>query len=70
MKILLQCLSCLLDDDNDFFISGILQGDTLASFLFIIYLELCTMNVNKSNERKWFHTRKGKKLMISCRNYY
>ena len=30
---------------------------------------LCTMNINRSNKRKWFHMKKDKKQMISCRNY-
>ena len=31
---------------------------------------LCTLNIDKFNERKWLYTRKGKKQMIPCANYY
>ena len=49
-----------LDIDTDFFhiVTVILQADTLTPFLFIVYKELCTKNINKSNERKWFHIKK------------
>ena len=30
---------------------------------------LCTLNTNKSNKRKWFHIKKGKKQTISHWNY-
>ena len=31
---------------------------------------LCNINVNRSNERKWLHTKKVKKLIVSHKNYY
>ena len=52
--------------DTDIF--DIVTGDTLASYLFIIWLR--TSNVYRSNKRKWLYTRKGKKQTISRRNYY
>ena len=46
------------DGNTDFFdiFTGVLQGDTLASFPFIIWLH--TMSINTYNKRKWFHTKK------------
>ena len=44
------------DSDDDFF--DIVAG-VLASFLFVSRLH--TMNVYRSNYRKWFHTKKCKK---------
>ena len=46
-----------LADSNTGFhkiVSVVLQRDTLAPFLFHNLLSLCSMNVNRSNERKWF----------------
>ena len=50
------------DCDTDFFdiVTGILQGDRLAPFSKHDMSRLHTMNVNRSKERKWFHTKKGK----------
>ena len=43
---------CLLDEDTDFdTVAGVQQGNTL-----VLYLpRLCTLNVNRSNERIWFY---------------
>ena len=30
---------------------------------------LCTLNVDRSNQRKWFYTKKAKRQTTSCRNY-
>ena len=51
----------LLNKDTDFFniLTGVLQRDILAPFLFIICLDLHTMNVNRSNKKKWSQTKKG-----------
>ena len=37
-------------------VTGVLQGDTLLPFRFIIYLDQRMMNLNRSNEKKYFHT--------------
>ena len=49
--------------DTDFFniLTGVLQRDILAPFLFIICLDLHTMNVNRSNKKKWSQTKKKAK---------
>ena len=40
------------------------------STIFVYNLpKLWTLNVSRSNKRKWLYTKKGKKQMISCRNY-
>ena len=52
-------------------VTGVLQGDTLAPYLFYILFRLHTMNINRFNKRKWFHIKKkkkGKNLTISCKN--
>ena len=48
---------CSPDGDTDFFdiVASVLQGDTLAPYLFIICLDL---NIDRSDERKWFCTKK------------
>ena len=54
------------DSNTNFFdiVAGILQRDTLAPYMFIICLNLCTLNTNRSNERKWFHTKKKQEAGI------
>ena len=55
----------LSDGDTDFFdiVAGVLQGDTLALYLFIISVHnlpiLRTSKVDRSNERKWLYTKKA-----------
>ena len=47
--------------DTDYFdiFTGVFQGDTLATFLFIICLDnVQRTNVNRSNERKRSHTKR------------
>ena len=39
-------------------VAGVLQGDILAQYMLIISQRLCTSNINRSNKRKWFHTKK------------
>ena len=59
---------CSPDGDTDYFniVAGVLQGDTLAPYLFIICLD-CMF---RFNERKQFQADKGKKQKILCTNYY
>ena len=45
-------------DDFDIVIE-VLQRDILALYIFIICLDyILTMNINRSNKRKWFHIEK------------
>ena len=57
------------DRDTDVFdiVTGVLQGDTLESFLFILnldYIHRTSIDLNK-----WFLAEKCKKLMIFCKIY-
>ena len=56
----MKAIVCLLPSDTDFFniLTGVLQRDILAPFLFIICLDLHTMNVDRSNKKKWSQTKK------------
>ena len=48
-----------LDGDTDFFNINIISIYNLP--------RLCTLNINRSNERKWLYTKKkGKKQMVPC----
>ena len=49
----------LPNGDTDFFtiVDGVLQGDTLASYVYNLF-SLRTTNLNISNNRKWFHIKK------------
>ena len=39
-------------------------------YIHTIYVyNLFTLNVNRSNKQKWFHTKKKKQQIISCRNF-
>ena len=60
---------CSLDGDTDFFdiVADVLQGDILSVYNLP---KLHTSKVNRSNEIKWFYTKKGKKQMIPLTNYY
>ena len=42
-------------------VTGVLQGDTLASYMYLISSRLRTTNINRSNSRKWFHIKKDKR---------
>ena len=55
-----------LDEDID---AGVLQGDTLTPYLFIICLD-CTSNIDRFNGRKGLHRGKGKKQTIPRTNYH
>ena len=55
-------------DSSTDIVAGFLRGDTIS---FHNVPRLHTINVNRSNKRKWFHTKKiGKKQIISHINYY
>ena len=43
------------DGDTEYFdiVAGVLLGDTLAPYLFIICLDLCTYDFDRQNQRKW-----------------
>ena len=60
------------DGDTDYFdiVAGVLQGDTLAPFLFIICLDLRAKNVYRFNERKRFQAGEVKKQKILRTNNY
>ena len=47
------------DDETNFFdlVSAVLHGDSLAPYLYNLPI-LLTMNVSRSNKRKWFHIKK------------
>ena len=60
------------DRETDFFdiVAGILQGDTLAPYLFIIYIDyVLRMSIYLMKENGFF-TGKGKTQTISLTNYY
>ena len=53
------------DGDTDFF--NIVTG---ISTIFVYTLPRgYTLNIHRSKKRKWFYIKKGKKQMISLRNY-
>ena len=60
------------DGDRDYFdiVAGVLQGDTLAPYQFIICLDYVLRIVYRFNERKRFLAGKGKKQKIPCTNNF
>ena len=58
------------DGETDFFrnVSEIFQGDILASYIYNLPW-LLTLNITRSNERKWLYTKKDQKQTISCKSY-
>ena len=58
------------DGDTNFFdvVVGVLQGDSPTSLHNLPRVR--TLNINRSNERKWLNTKNGKKQMIPHTNYY
>ena len=57
------------DGDTDYFdiVAGVLQGDTLAPYLFITCLDLEHQLIN---QRKQFRADKKKKQRVPCKNNY
>ena len=62
---------CSPNGDTYFFdiIAGVLQGDTLAPYLFVICLDFIRQRSILFNERKWLYTGKGKKQTIPHTKY-
>ena len=59
--------------DSDFFdnVGDVLQGDSLAPYLFIICLDYVRVTgVDRFIERKWLYFGQSKKQTIPRRNYY
>ena len=55
----IKVIVCSPNGDTVFFsIFTVLQGDILASFLFLICLDYIFKMSIDSNERKWFHSKK------------
>ena len=58
---------CFLDGDTDYFdiVASVLQGDTLAPYLFIMCLDYVLRTSIDKNQRKWFQANKRKKQKVS-----
>ena len=58
------------DGDTDCFniVAGVLQGDTLALYLFIICLDYVLKTSIDKIKKKWFQANKGKKQKVPCTN--
>ena len=58
------------DGDTEYFgiVAGVLQGDTLAPYLFIICPDY--VNIDRQNQRKWLRADKEKKQKVPRKNYY
>ena len=63
---------CSSDGDTEYFdiLAGVLQGDTLAPYLFIICLDYVLRPSIDKNERQRFQADKGKKQKIIRTNNY
>ena len=63
---------CSPDGDTNSFdiFTGVLQGDTLAPYMFMICLD-CVPRTSIDLTKKWFHSKKKKKKKqtTSCNNY-
>ena len=66
-----KAMACSFDGNTDFFdlVAGVLQGDTLAHFQFIICLDYVLQISIDLMEETGFTLKKGKK-QISHRNYH
>ena len=53
---------CSPNGDTDFFniVAGILQGEILAPYMFIVNQDYILQKINKSNKRKWFHIKRSR----------
>ena len=60
------------DGDTDYFdiAAGVLQGDTLAPYLFIICLDYVLRTLIGKNQRKRFQADKEKKQKVPHKNNY
>ena len=63
---------CSPDGDTDYFdiVAGVLQGDTLAPYLFIICLDYALRTSIDKNQRKWFRADIEKKQKVLHKNNY
>ena len=60
------------DGDTKYFniVAGVLQGDTLAPYLFIICLDYVLRTSIDKNQRKRFRADNEKKQKVPCKNNY
>ena len=60
------------DGDTKYFdiVAGVLQGDTLAPYLFIICLDYVLRTSIDKIKEKWLRTDEEKKQKIPCNNNY
>ena len=58
------------DGDTEYFdiVAGVLQGDTLAPYLFIICLDYVLMTSIDKNQRKWLRADQEKKQKVPRKN--
>ena len=61
-----------LDGDTEYFdiVAGVLQGDTLAPYLLIIFLDYVLWTSIDINQRKWLQAGKEKKQKVPRKNNY
>ena len=60
------------DGDTEYFdiVAGVLQGDTLAPYLFIICLDYVLRTSIDNNQREWLRADKEKKQKVPRKNNY
>ena len=63
---------CSPDGDTEYFniVAGVLQGDTLAPYLFIICLDYVLRTSIDRIKEKWLQADKGKKQKVPRKNNY